>query len=156
MLRRLTGQPIATFANKKGRRTVCLNLNGQRRTAQVAPLVARAFHGPPPPGTECLHSDGNCSNDVATNLRWGTRGENILDSVAHGTHPQASKELCPRGHPLRPPNLVRAPYERLGHRECLSCDRASSKVGYWRVRGVELDLQEVSDEYLQEIEASQV
>lgn len=49
-------------------------------------LVLENFVGPcPADGQECRHRDGNRLNNVASNLQWGTRRENILDKFAHGT-----------------------------------------------------------------------
>lgn len=59
-------------------------------------LVCRAFHGDKPtPGHQVLHWDGNKLNSHYTNLRWGTRSENVLDAQRHGTMP--TKKLPP-GH----------------------------------------------------------
>ena len=49
-------------------------------------LVMLAFIGPCPNGYECLHIDGNPMNNRLDNLRYGTRRENINDSIKHGTH----------------------------------------------------------------------
>ena len=49
-------------------------------------LVLEAFVGPCPKGMECLHGDGNPSNNALSNLRWGTRVENAGDKILHGTH----------------------------------------------------------------------
>lgn len=49
-------------------------------------LVCTAFHGPKPSSKhEVCHRDGNKLNNKASNLRWGTRKENIEDSVRLGT-----------------------------------------------------------------------
>lgn len=47
-------------------------------------LVLLAFVGPCPPGMECCHIDGNPINNRLSNLRWGTRRENMEDRVRHG------------------------------------------------------------------------
>lgn len=52
---------------------------------RVHRLVCLAFHGPQPDGMECCHNDGNRVNNHESNLRWGTRMENILDAKSHGT-----------------------------------------------------------------------
>lgn len=42
-----------------------------------------------------LHGDGNCTNNVPSNLRWGTHDENLKEAVQHGrigrgeNHPRA-------------------------------------------------------------------
>lgn len=48
-------------------------------------LIAEAFHGPCPEGMQCRHLDGNPSNNLPDNLRWGTATENQRDRVTHGT-----------------------------------------------------------------------
>ena len=58
---------------------------GRRNTRMVHDLVLRAFVGAPPKSHECLHANGVPSDNRLCNLRWGTRSENIRDSVRHGT-----------------------------------------------------------------------
>lgn len=48
-------------------------------------LILEAFTGPCPPGMECLHRDGDPQNNSLSNLRWGTRSENVRDAITHGT-----------------------------------------------------------------------
>lgn len=50
----------------------------------VHQLVALAFLGPCPKGSEVLHADGNPKNNCVDNLRYGTRTENILDVYRQG------------------------------------------------------------------------
>lgn len=52
----------------------------------VHQLVALAFYGERPEGKEVRHLDGNKLNNHKDNLRYGTRSENQLDSVNHGSH----------------------------------------------------------------------
>ena len=63
---------------------LCLG-NGVRRRGKVHRLVALAFLGAPPPGTEVRHLDGNPKNNDLSNLAYGTRRENVADADAHGT-----------------------------------------------------------------------
>ena len=58
---------------------------GRGNKVYVHTLVLTAFVGPCPAGCECLHGDGNRTNNCDFNLRWGTRLENVRDSIAHGT-----------------------------------------------------------------------
>ncbi len=55
-------------------------------------LVLEHF-GPPQPSKkhECCHNDGNKLNNHIDNLRWGTRKENIQDSIKHGIWCRGSK-----------------------------------------------------------------
>lgn len=54
-------------------------------------LVLEAFIGPRPHGMEALHADGTRTNNSLSNLRWGTRSENVGDMMAHGTATIGSK-----------------------------------------------------------------
>jgi hypothetical protein len=49
-------------------------------------LVLEAFVGSCPDSFECCHKDGNPLNNRLENLRWGSRSENRLDAVNHGTN----------------------------------------------------------------------
>lgn len=60
---------------------------GKRRACTVHRLILETFIGPCPEGMECRHLDGNKLNNQIENLRWGTRSENTMDAVRHGTHP---------------------------------------------------------------------
>jgi hypothetical protein len=57
-------------------------IRGKR--VKIHTLVCTAFHGDPEPGQEVLHGDGVPSHNAASNLRWGTRAENMADMVQHG------------------------------------------------------------------------
>lgn len=52
----------------------------------VHSLVCKAYHGLPKKGLEVRHLDGNRKNNHPDNLCWGTRRENMLDAIKHGTH----------------------------------------------------------------------
>ena len=56
-------------------------LKDRGRSFYLHRLVCEAFHGPPPDGMEVLHRDGNKLNCREDNLRWGTRLENMADSI---------------------------------------------------------------------------
>lgn len=47
-------------------------------------LVMLAFVGAPPHGYEVLHNDGNPKNNALSNLRYGSRTDNILDVYRQG------------------------------------------------------------------------
>ena len=59
---------------------------GKTNRMQVGRAVLLTFKGPPSPGDECCHNDGNPANNHLDNLRWGTRQENVADMFRHGTH----------------------------------------------------------------------
>lgn len=99
-------------------------LEGKMIAAKVHRLVAMAFIGEPPEGKpHCCHYDGNPQNNHVSNLRWDTAKANAADSLRHGTHTQASKTVCPRGHLLVEPNLLAGLFRRTGKRKCLACSR---------------------------------
>jgi len=58
---------------------------GRGHSRCVHELVLLAFIGAPLPKHECRHLNGNPADNRLENLKWGTRSENILDAVAHGT-----------------------------------------------------------------------
>jgi hypothetical protein len=58
---------------------------GRNNSQCVHKLVLLAFVGPAPEGQECLHKNGDSSDNRLENLRWGTRSDNIRDAVRHGT-----------------------------------------------------------------------
>lgn len=62
--------------SKSGHVSVALG-NGNSRL--VHQLVLEAFVGKRPEGCEALHADGNPENNALSNLRWGTRSENLKD-----------------------------------------------------------------------------
>ena len=97
---------------------VTLSRNGRHRPYHVHYLVTSTFLGPKPSGMETRHLDGNATNNAVSNLVYGTKSENTLDAVKHGTHPQARKTLCPKNHPLSGPNLYMTPDGKRGCREC--------------------------------------
>ncbi|MEA4972347.1 MAG: NUMOD4 motif-containing HNH endonuclease [Candidatus Metalachnospira sp.] len=50
----------------------------------VHQLIMRTFIGEPPNGMEVLHRNGNPQDNRLSNLRYGTRTENILDVYRQG------------------------------------------------------------------------
>jgi hypothetical protein len=82
-------------------------------------LVLLAFRGPCPPGYERCHQDGNPSNNALGNLSYGTRRDNVLDAIRHGTHYSSSRTECPHGHAYTPENTYQRPSRR--NRECRTC-----------------------------------
>lgn len=62
---------------------------GKRQTVHV--LVALAFLGERPAKHDICHKNGDRSDNHASNLRYGTRAENIADTMAHGRVPRGSR-----------------------------------------------------------------
>ncbi len=77
---------LKTSPGAYGYPVVCIARNGDKqKPVAVHILVLTAFCGPPGPGRESLHEDGNRLNAHLANLSWGTRTENKADSIRHGT-----------------------------------------------------------------------
>jgi hypothetical protein len=98
--------------------------DGVDRTYQVHQLVAASFAGPRPEGQQVRHLDGSRTNNVVSNLAYGTRSENTLDAVRHGTNYESSKTHCDQGHPFSGSNLF---ISRSGKRCCRTCRRATQR-----------------------------
>lgn len=77
--RRTTGRVLAERPLRDGRVRVSLAKNGQTVDGYVYRLVLEAFVGPCPKGMEALHWDDVRSNNTLSNLRWGTRTDNMRD-----------------------------------------------------------------------------
>lgn len=61
------------------------NATGKRRTITASLLVLLAFSGPKPSSRhECCHWDDIPTNNAPSNLRWGTRSDNLNDAVRNG------------------------------------------------------------------------
>ena len=56
---------------------------GRNKSRCVHELVLSAFVSPRPLGYECLHKNGNHTDNRVENLRWGTRSENLQDKTLH-------------------------------------------------------------------------
>ena len=128
-VRRHKGKILSTPLSRDGYPAVNLHAQGRLKKRYVHSLIAETFIGPRPEGTEVCHNDGNPTNNHVDNLRYGTRSENMLDRVRHGTNPSTAKTHCPRGHELsaenNPPSSA-----KLGERTCLACARTRGYVRY--------------------------
>lgn len=78
---RLRGRVLNPVMNK-GYATVALGF-GHR--VYVHHCVLLAFIGERPPGAVGRHLDGNCHNNAASNLAWGSAWDNSQDARRHGT-----------------------------------------------------------------------
>lgn len=106
---------------QSGHLFVALRADDVRTSWAVHVLVLTAFVGPRPEGLFGCHWDDNPANNHLENLRWGTRSENVKDSVRNGAHAMANRTHCPQGHPYSPENTYRYPQ---GRRACNECRRA--------------------------------
>lgn len=59
-------------------------VNGRQSQQAAHVLVCSAFYGPRPEGLLALHKDDIRTNDVPSNLYWGTGSENGLDAYRNG------------------------------------------------------------------------
>lgn len=84
--RRLVKGRILKPGNRSGygHKGVVLCVNGREHTKQVHELVMLAFEGERPEGMNVLHNDGDPTNNLLTNLRYGTQSDNMLDVSKHG------------------------------------------------------------------------
>ncbi len=87
-------------------------------TRYIHLMTMASFVGPLPPDRETRHLNGNLKDNRLANLAYGTRSENFLDTVRHGTHRNARKTRCPRGHLYTAANIYTPPS---GGRICRTC-----------------------------------
>jgi hypothetical protein len=130
----------------RGYRAVTLCSENHCRPHSVHVLVLTAFVGPPPSGTECLHDNDIADDNRLSNLRWGTRSENLYDMVRNGRHAAANKTHCKRGHILAAPNLVTW-QTHSGGRECLTCTKVLVRVRGSKLPRDHFDMPSMFDEY---------
>ena len=122
---RRRGQDRKPVTKASGYLKVDLCKDGRESAPSVHRLVLTAFVGPAPDGMETCHNDGNPTNNALSNLRWGTHSANISDQVAHGTHREARKAQCHRGHAYDDANTrVRSN----GKRACRACCRSRQQA----------------------------
>ncbi len=74
------------WPNEDGYRTAHLvPTTGKAQRKFVHVVVLETFVGPCPRGMETLHDNGVPDDNRLSNLRWGTRAENMADARRHGT-----------------------------------------------------------------------
>ncbi|MFV8242154.1 NUMOD4 motif-containing HNH endonuclease [Mycolicibacterium peregrinum] len=117
---------LKTTANADGYPTVGLSRDGESQTFYVHDLVAQAFIGDKPEGMEVRHLDDVKADCRPSNLAYGSRSENVHDSVRNGNHGFAKRTACKRGHEYSPENTVFRS-SRPTTRICLTCDHDSKK-----------------------------
>ena len=125
----------------RGYLTAHLRHAGRDETLWVHRLVLSTFTGDTPEGLDCCHNNGDRTDNRLTNLRWDTRSKNIKDAILHGTHPQASKTHCPRGHEYTPENTYYHTRNRLNGkkdngRECKTCHRIRHRRSPDKIKGL--------------------
>jgi hypothetical protein len=86
--RHYKGRVLVAGPGKLGYPVVTLSSGVKEQTRfAVHRLVAELFIGPPPPGTQVCHNNGDPLDNQVTNLRWGSAKENAADKMLHGTQP---------------------------------------------------------------------
>lgn len=84
-------RPLQTHINRTGYVYLRPKKDGKFKHSLAHRLVAMAFIGEPPAGTEVCHFDGNRANNVPSNLRYDTRTANLQDRKRHGTWPSGER-----------------------------------------------------------------
>jgi hypothetical protein len=75
-------------------RYLCVLLADRDRSTKrsLHRIVCEAFHGAPTePDLQVCHGNGDCRDNRAENLRWGTPLDNSADKAAHGTELRGSE-----------------------------------------------------------------
>lgn len=104
---------------RSGHLTLRLVREASAQTAKVHALVMAAFVGPRPEGLEVCHRNGDPADNRLENLRYGSHGDNMYDSVTHGTHYESRRTHCPQRHPY---DEVNTRHYR-GRRYCRVCHK---------------------------------
>lgn len=119
------GRELRTNVNRYGYEALGLAYEGRHVNCLVHRLVCLAFYGEPPtPLHEVRHLNGNSLDNRVENVCWGTRSENMLDKVRHGTHNNTRKTHCKSNHPFDQTNTY---INRHGDRRCRQCSRDCKK-----------------------------
>lgn len=71
------GKILKFWVRKDNRLGVRFCGNGAHENRQVHQVVAEAFIGPRPRGKEVNHKDGNCQNNMSSNLEYVTHKRNL-------------------------------------------------------------------------------
>lgn len=124
--RTVPGRVLRPAPDRSNRPTVSLWHNNRGHTRKVSTLVAAAHMSARPDGNVLRHLNDDPWDNRVENLAWGTPSDNMNDRVRNGRDFNRNKETCKRGHLLQPPNLVRIPWEKRGHRICRACTNALS------------------------------
>lgn len=136
------GGQVLKRSMDNGRARVSLSRQNKSVRRRVYVLVAEAFLGPRPPGQDVRHLDDVSTNDVLTNLEYGTRAENIKDAERNGKT-RYTPGRCGKGHAKEGKNNWRG--------RCYSCTLAGNRAWRAKQRGVTLDVDALADEYYKKL-----
>jgi hypothetical protein len=79
-------KPIALDTGKRPYLGVRLHReDGSVKFSSVHRLILETFVGKRPLGMQCRHLNGNATDNRLCNLRWGTKRENVEDSIRHNS-----------------------------------------------------------------------
>lgn len=87
----ISNKIMTPMKNKSGHLYIIARVNKKGKKLFVHRAVLLAFRGEAPIGEETRHLDGNPNNNNISNLKWGTRLENMLDKKAHGNQSYGEK-----------------------------------------------------------------
>lgn len=82
--RKLRAKILRQVPDPNGRPIVALGKRGRFKHFYVYRLYLLTFVGPCPPGMEACHKDDIKRNNYPENLYWGTRKQNMRDSIKNG------------------------------------------------------------------------
>ena len=85
---------LAKTINKDGYVSHVFSVNNKRHNILAHKTIALTFKGPCPKGQVTRHKNGIRTDNVETNLHYGTPADNSTDMVRHGT--QAKGVTCTR------------------------------------------------------------
>lgn len=128
VVRHLPGRMLKQYKQRYWLVSLAATADHPPRNPRVHVLVLAAFVGPRPEGQMGRHLDDDTDNNALPNLAWGTNSDNMLDAVRNGTHREARKTHCIRGHEF---DGVRG-----GNRTCSKCRRITENAARARRRGV--------------------
>lgn len=87
-------QTLSKYTKHQKRFRVTLTKDGKSKQFLSHTLVATTFLGIPHEGMYVCHKDGDATNNNITNLYYGTRHQNMADSIKHDTFSMGERHPC--------------------------------------------------------------